>query len=129
MDVFRSPIAVISYDEDNDRLIQRWYGFPKSEDFHEAIDCTVAFSKSHKVETVLSDTLHQDMLDEVDAEYAASIMPELVKNGLKAFAFLVSDKVYTQFAINHFSQQENTKLVKHFSIYSEAIRWLDEMSA
>jgi hypothetical protein len=128
MDVFKSTSAIITYDATNARLIQKWYGYPSSEDFCKAIDASVDFSNLHKVKSILSDTIEQPIINESDAKYAANIMPQLVKNGLKAFAFLVSGKEYTQFAIDYFSSKEKTKLVNHFSNYSEAINWLDKMT-
>lgn len=128
IEVFKNKSATISYDKDFSRLVQKWTGFAKSNEFREAIDISVEFSQQNKVETILSNTVDQEIINRTDADYAANTMPQLHKNGLKRFAFLVSGKTYAQFGIDHFSEQEPTKLVKYFKDYQEAINWLNEAS-
>lgn len=127
MHVFKNKTAEITYDPEKARLIQKWSGFPKSDEFRKAIDISVVFSQSNKVETILSNTIDQLIVTRADADYAANRMPDLVANGLKRFAFLVSGKAYSQFGIDHFSEQEPTKLVKYFTNSQEAIDWLDKV--
>lgn len=128
MDVFRSRIVVISYNASTQRLTQRWYGFPASDDFRLAIDKTVEFCSGNSVSSVLSDTREQDIILEEDSEYAARVMPELVEHGLKAFAFILSGKEHTRFAVNNFSRLQQTNTVRHFTSEKEAHQWLDEMA-
>ena len=127
MEVFRSNSVVITYDKVRNRLTQKWFGFPASEVFRLAIDKSVEFSEFNPVYTLLSDTTFQEIIVQQDAEYAASVMPQLVNNGLKAFAFVLSGKETTRVAVNHFTHTEVTNLTRKFADLEKANEWLDSV--
>jgi hypothetical protein len=125
MDVYRSKIAVITYNANKKRLYLKWFGFPSSEEFCRAIDATVAFSQKQTFYSMLSDTLEQDVVAKPDTDYAASVMPELVNNGLKGLAFLISGKEHTKYSVDNFTREQKTEIVEHFTSREQAESWLD----
>ncbi len=128
MVVHQNENIKITFDSKKKRLTQEWSGFAKSGVFREAIDKTVEFVKANPVETVLSDALNQSVVKSEDAEYAASVLPTMVKNGMKAMAFVVPENVFAQFALDKFSNTVEGAPTEYFKSLSKAEKWLDEHS-
>jgi len=126
MVVHQNDKVRITFDRDKKRLKQEWNGFVPSEVFREGIDKTVEFVKAHHVETVLSDALNQNVVNSEDAEYAASVLPTMVNNGMQAMAFVVPENVFAQFALDQFSSSVEGAPTQYFKSLKEAEKWLDE---
>ncbi|MCP4178716.1 MAG: hypothetical protein GY756_13205 [bacterium] len=75
------------YSPEKKHLTQRWLGFANIKQFKEAIDATVTISEKNDVKKILSDTRQQAVVKKEATDYAASVMPLLIKNGLKKMAF------------------------------------------
>ena len=118
----------ITFDEEKKRLVQEWNGFAPSGVFREAIDQTVDFIKKNNVTTVLSDALNQSVVNSEDAEYAASVLPTMARNGMKAMAFVVPENVFAQFALDKFSKNVEGAPTQYFKSIKKAEQWLDEYS-
>lgn len=106
-------------------LIQTWTKFVKSEDFRQAIDFTVEFATQNQVNYIISDALKQAAIRPEDSAYAASVMPELVKSGLIAFAFVIPEDIFTKLALKKFSDMEGTDHVQYFWEFEEALTWIN----
>ena len=123
--VFNSPGIIIDYDEEKQRLVQVWTGFVTSEVFRKAIDATIDFVTKHNTRTILSDTLNQKIVKSDDAEYAASVTPQIFKSGVTAMAFVMPENILTQLALKSFAQNTTRINVNYFSNALAAHRWLE----
>jgi hypothetical protein len=125
MIVHQNENVKITFDQDKKRLIQEWKGFASSGVFREAIDKTSDFVKKNNVKTIISDTLQQNVVKPDDADYAASVIPTMARNGMKAMAFIVPENVFTKLALDKFSHSVKGENTKYFKTRAEAEKWLD----
>jgi hypothetical protein len=125
MIVHQNENVKITFDQNKKRLIQEWKGFASSGVFREAIDKTNEFVKANDVKTVISDTLQQNVVKPDDADYAASVIPTMARNGMKAMAFVVPENVFTKLSLDKFSHSVRGENTKYFKTRSEAVKWLD----
>lgn len=128
MIVHQNKNVKITYDQGEKRLVQEWTGFAPSDVFREAIDKTYEFVKSNNVKTILSDTLQQKVVKPEDAEYAASVIPPMARNGMEAMAFVVPENVFTKLALDKFSHSIKGENTKYFKTRAEAEKWLNEQA-
>lgn len=124
MVIYQTSTVTLDYNQTKHQLTQIWKGFSTSDTFREAIDKTVSFTKTNQVNTILSDTLEQAVVKPEDSAYAASVMPELFKNGVKAMAFVMPKNVITQMSLKKFDSEKKVENVKFFPSVSEAQNWL-----
>jgi hypothetical protein len=125
MKVLQTPTVSLDYNQPKHRLVQTWTGFSSSEIFREAIDKSVEFTKSNKVNSILSDTLEQSVVKPEDTQYAASVMPKLFANGVRAMAFVMPKNVLTQMSLSKFDKESKSDNVRFFGSVDEAQKWLD----
>jgi len=125
MIVHQNENVKITFGQDKKRLIQEWKGFASSEVFREGIDKTCDFVKKNNVKTIISDTLQQNVVKPDDADYAASVIPTMARNGMKAMAFIVPENVFTKLALDKFSHSVKGENTKYFKTRAEAEKWLD----
>ncbi|MGM0651085.1 MAG: hypothetical protein ACQES1_11350 [Bacteroidota bacterium] len=125
MIVFQNKNVKITFDQGKKRLTQEWTGFASSEAFREGIDKTCDFVKANNVKTIVSDTLHQKVVKSDDAEYAASVIPTMARNGMKAMAFVVPENVFTKLSLDKFSHSVKGENTMYFKTRAEADKWLD----
>jgi hypothetical protein len=119
--------AQIEYITEQKLLIQTWNGFVTSDIFRKMIDRTVAFSRESAVETIISDTSLMSIVKKEDTEYAASVMPALIANGLKKMAFVLPENVFTQMSVKNFETRTKDKvedeMVQQFGSLQTARDW------
>ncbi|MDJ1500536.1 hypothetical protein [Xanthocytophaga agilis] len=133
MKILEEKFVNIDYDAASETLIQTWLGFISSENFRNAIDKTVDISREKNVRAIISDTSQLSIVRREDTEYAASVMPELIQNGLKRMAFVLSENAFAQMSVKNFSTQtkekvEENELVKHFASMELAKKWINSVS-
>ena len=126
MIILNEPTVTLEYDPGKKQILQRWYGMCSSEIFRNAIDKTIEFSKSNKVNAIISNTLEQSVVKPVDVEYASSSMPKLFSAGVKAMAFVIPRNAITQMSLNKFDKDTKTEMIRFFESVSEAQRWIDK---
>jgi len=122
--LFKTENAELIYDEEKNTLYQRWIGFSGLEPFMEAIDKAVEISEQYKVDYILSDTREQAVVKKEGTDYAASVMPKLVKKGLKKMAFLMPESIFTKISVQSFTKESHSDIIKHFIDEKEALDWL-----
>lgn len=126
MIVHQNSNVKIEYNQANLRLTQTWTGFISSKDFKIAIDKTREFAIKNKVVSIISDTLNQGVVKPEDTEYAASIMPDLFKSGLKKMAFVIPENIFTQLSLKKFADKEKNENVQYFKSINDANIWLNQ---
>jgi hypothetical protein len=127
MIILDHPKTKLEYDPAKERLTQTWIGFTSAEEFRTAIDMTVEFSLQYPVIFIISDALEQAVVNPKEADYAASKMPDLIKNGLKAMAFVVPVSDLTQLSVQKFDKQAYNDMIRYFPSKLEAEKWLDSL--
>ena len=128
MEVFRNKCANIIYDTDKKRLYQEWFGFPVSEEFRDAINATVDFSKNHRITALITDTREHGIVNQSDVEYAASMMSILIENGLKRMAFVTSKNKMTLFSVDYFINNQSVESIEVFNDLDDAHEWLESIN-
>lgn len=124
MIIFNRNYLTIEVDKENDCLLQSWKGFATPEQFREGILKALEIFKDHKVSRMISDTKDQAVVRKEETEFAASLVPEFVKSGLKTFAFVVPSNVFTQFSLNNFKKQSDSLLsIQYFDKMEDAKKW------
>lgn len=124
MIVHQNSNVKIEYDQANKRLTPTWTGFISSREFRVAIDKTLEFALKNQVVTIISDTLNQGVVKPEDTEYAAGIMPELFKKGLRKMAFVIPENIFTQLSLKKFADKERNENVQYFKSIADANSWL-----
>ena len=122
--------AKIEYFAEQKLLIQTWSGYVSSEVFRKIIDRTVAFFAEKPVQALISDTTLMSIVKKEDTEYAAGVMPALLKNGLRKMAFVLPESSFTKLSVKNFENQAKEKapvedeLVKNFGNLKTAREWV-----
>jgi hypothetical protein len=125
MVIYSTPIVSLEYDQVKKLLKQVWTGYATSVQFREAIDETVKFVSENDVAYLLSDTSSQKPVGPNDTKYAASTMPTLFKNGIKAMAFVLPQNVITKLSLSSFAKEQGMPdNVRYFDSNKEAQEWL-----
>lgn len=124
--ILEKPYATIYMDVDKKRLYQAWFGYLTVDQFKAAIDISVNCFKEHDLTTILSDTTHQAVLAKEGSDYAASVVPVLMENGMKKIAFILPKSIFTKLAVQNFTEQSQTGASRSFTSLEEAERWLDK---
>lgn len=124
--VLNNHNVVITYDKDKKRLYQTWIGYLSVEEFSKAIDISVECFRKYNINTILSDTTDQAVLAKEGSDYAASVMPELVKHGLKKVAFVLPKSTFTRLSVENFTNSTQEGYVGHFFSRQEAEDWLND---
>jgi hypothetical protein len=123
--IFNDPAVQVTYDESKKRVTQSWKGFAASDKFRKAIDSTVQFVNSNEVNSILSDTLKQNVVNPEDSKYASSVMPKLFQSGLKKMAFVIPNSALTKMSLDNFAKDAPKHPgVKFFDSVSDASTWL-----
>ncbi|WP_224998008.1 hypothetical protein [Cesiribacter sp. SM1] len=117
----------ICYDKSRKRLYQTWKGYLTVDEFVAAIDLSVEYFRQYDINTILSDTTDQAVLAKEGAEHAASVMPELIKNGLKRAAFVLPKSFFAKLAVEEFTNRTDPQLIGHFASREEAEDWLNKL--
>lgn len=126
MEIYKTPTVTIEFDTKEKVLIQTWVGFSASVVFRTAIDKTVEFVENNSVRAILNNTLEQQVVKPEDTQYAASKMPEMFQNGIKAMAIIVPKNIITQMSLKKFEQDVKGANVKMFSSVNEAKAWIHQ---
>jgi len=69
--------------------------------------------------------LNQSVVTAEDSQYAASVMPILIKNGMKAMAFVISKNMFTQLALKKFENASHFDRLDFFLTMKEAEEWIE----
>ena len=124
--ILEKPYATIYMDVHKKRLYQAWFGYLTVDQFKAAIDISVDCFKEHDLTTILSDTTHQAVLAKEGSDYAASVVPVLMENGMKKVAFILPKSIFTKLAVQNFTEQSQSGVSGSFTSLEEAERWLDK---
>ncbi len=125
MNVFSSPVIALEYNDIKKVVYQNWNGFASTIQFREGIDQTLTFVKNNDVKYIVSNTSGQRPVGPEDSKYAASVMPQLFANGVKAMAFIMPKNVITKLALSSFAKDQGMPPnVKYFDSLAEAEKWL-----
>lgn len=125
--IFQLKNITIKYLPDKRLIVQSWFDFVTSDDFRKAIDFTCSFAENNPVHFIVSDALKQAAISPTDSSYAAAVMPQLVALGLKAFAFVIPEDIFTKISLKKFSDLEQTHQVQYFYDFEEAMNWIKEI--
>lgn len=117
-------LQVLYYPEKK-RMVQNWSGFINTEDFKKTIDQVIALSEKYKIEKILSDTSKQSILKMEATDYAASVVPKILKNGVRKMAFLVPENIFAKLSVNNFIDKSGKEEIKYFANKQKAEEWLD----
>lgn len=125
--LFEKSYLIIEYSVENRLLIQNWKGFATSAQFREGIEKSVEIFRQRKPLRLLSNTKDSAVVKKEDTEWAASYgIGNMLQNGLKGVAFIVSTNVFTQLSVNNFKSQtkEAPFAMQYFDNEEKAIDWL-----
>jgi hypothetical protein len=125
--IFQRKNITIKYLPGQRLVVQQWFDFVASDDFRKAIDFTLEFAEKNPVHFIVSDALKQAAISPTDSSYAAAVMPQLVAAGLKAFAFVIPEDIFTKISLKKFSDLEQTHQVQYFYDFDEAMNWIKEI--
>ncbi|WP_224996192.1 STAS/SEC14 domain-containing protein [Cesiribacter sp. SM1] len=124
MKLWESPIIRIDFDENSRVLTQVWKGFGSSELFREAIDKTVYYFIQKKAAYILADSSTGAIVKKEDTDYAAQKAVQLVKNGIKAQAFVLPANVFVKASAQNFANGASAYQIQYFDDKDKAMEWL-----
>jgi hypothetical protein len=126
MIVYDKKWCTITLDLERQRMIQQWKGFSSFDQFKEADDRALECFKKYKLRQILVDIRTQQLVSEEEKNYSASLMPELMENGLKEMAFVMPESLTARITVDEFKALFDVDLIAHFEDLSEAEQWLNE---
>lgn len=125
--LYKNTCVNILFIKEKKLLVQVWgKDYAEFKEFKEAIDKTVELFCKHEIEKLISDTRVQPVATLKNTNYAASVIPALMNNGLKKMAFIVSNNKIIKQNISSFTSEANVDIIEIFSNMQEAEKWLDE---
>ncbi len=124
MIILEKNYLVLEVDKNHDCLIQHWKGFATSEQFRDGVLKALDAIKQHRVARMISDTKNQAIVKKEESDFAASLVPEFIKNGMKSFAFVVPSSVFTQLALDKFKKESTSFPIQYFDDLDKAKEWI-----
>ena len=124
--LFKNDCVNIFLVKEKQLLIQVWgKEYPEFVDFKDAIDKTVLYFRQYSLHKLLSDTRAQPLASYKNTDYAASVVPELIKLGMKKMAFVMSENPIVKHSVDSFEKEARPANIEYFSNIAEANAWLD----
>ncbi len=127
MEIINKDNIKFVYNKEKARVYEVWNGTVDTKDWREAHVQLVEFSKKEKITTIISNTQELGILKKADADWASEVTtPLLIKNGLKALAFVVSANIFSNMAVKEFANITTAELqIKYFKTTEDAEKWLE----
>ncbi|WP_224997190.1 hypothetical protein [Cesiribacter sp. SM1] len=125
--LYEKSYLVIEYDAEKKLLIQNWRGFATSAEFREGIEKSVEIFRQKKPSRLLSNTQNSSLVKKEDTEWAATYgIGNMLQNGLKAVAFIISTNAFTQMSVSNFKDQTKNApfVMQYFDDVEKATNWL-----
>jgi hypothetical protein len=117
----------IEVDKANSLLIQHWFGFSTSEQFHEGILKALEIFRKEKLTKMISDTKNAAVVSKEETDFAASIVPDFIKAGLSKLVFVVPTNVFAQLSVENFKKGTDSILKLQYCENLESAKaWLSE---
>lgn len=124
MKIWESAIVRIDFDESTKILTQTWKGFGSSALFREGIDKTLDCFIQKRGRSILVDSSAGAIVKKEDTDYAAQKAIELVKNGIKAQAFVLPSNAFVKLSVNNFTNSAGAYKIQYFDDMLKAREWL-----
>lgn len=126
MRLYENSVINIDFDEQTKILTQTWKGFATSEKFRESIEKSIGLFGKVGAKRLLTNTLNGGIVKKEDTDWAATYAaPLLVKNGMKAQAFVVPKNAFVQMSIKNFTAQTGgTFQLQYFDDVEKGKEWL-----
>lgn len=113
----------VEYNDVHGYLYLNWIGFQKEEEIYEAGEEVLKKFRSLNISRILNDNREVRGPWNKASEWTQTYwFPELIKAGLKQFAWVFPDNVFAELSAS--KAMPNTDLVHKFSTYKEAEDWL-----
>ena len=126
--VFEAPYASVTYYPEKRLLVLVWSGSPTKEEYQVPFVSMLEYSKTHPVDSMLSDISNQGVISPDNRKwFEKEMMPQAVQAGLKRAAIVTSGNAFKLYYINIILGAVNKfpMTVKLFNKREEAVAWLD----
>jgi hypothetical protein len=125
--IYLSDFQKVYFDRSKRIINLQYNGFPDNKSGFEGLRKVMEFSSSNPVRGAINDCLKmKGTFSMVNDFVAKEYMPRLVQNGLKAYAIVLSDDVFTKFSAEQLIQKlgENANM-RFFNNKQEAQKWVE----
>lgn len=126
MILYDKKYCTIELDVARQRLIQHWRGFTTFEQFKEADDVSLQAFKTYRLRALLADIKEQGIVSEKEKDYAAYIMNECIKHGLKEMVFVLPRSLVARITVDEFKALFPPDLIVYRQELAAAHQWLDQ---
>lgn len=116
-----------TYNEQDGWFESNWFGYVSSEEVIEAVQQVMVAFKEIKYTKSLNDSSKSEgSWDEANDWLAKNWMPDAIANGLKKFAFIVSEDIFSSMATEEMATRVPGTLfeMRTFQTKAEAENWL-----
>ncbi len=126
------PYCQIEYSFESKCVMLSWQGFAKSHQFRKSIETVIELTKTHTVESILSDTRHQDIVTHDDIEWLTKeAHPKFFHNGVRRLAFVSSNNPFAARGQNVYAEKTKGALelnIQWFQNPNLAKAWIKQQN-
>ena len=126
--VFEATYASVTYYPEKRLLVLVWSGSPTKEEYQVPFLTMLEYSKTHPVDSMLSDISNQGVISPDNRKwFEKEMMPRAVAAGLKRAAIVTNGNAFKLYYINLILSAVNKFpiVTKLFNKRNEAIDWLE----
>lgn len=126
--IFQAAYAVVTYDPAKQSMMLVWDGRPSPDEYKKPFMAMLEYSKSHPVDSMLSDISKQGIISPDNRKwFEKEMMPQAVLAGLKRGAIVTNGNAFKLYYINLILSAVNKFPIetKLFNNRQTALAWLD----
>jgi len=129
MILFQKPYATIEIDQAKNLLITTWHGFANSEEFRNARNQAIAFSRQYHVKRWVSNMKDMKAIRQADQDWAVNEwLPEFLTLNIEKWAVVIADDMFNQMAMSSMMGKIRPHLkypVEYFQDINTARNWAE----
>jgi hypothetical protein len=128
MELIRENSYVKSeYDAERQIIYTKYFGTVNTEKSIEVLEAMLDFSQKNKIRAMLVDISElKGTFTMLNKWFEKNFFPPMIKQGMKCNAVIVSQDVFSQFAVNDLQKRIDTFEMQTFDDYKSGEDWLIE---
>lgn len=124
---FEKPYATIEIEQEKGLLVLTWHGFANSEEFQEARNRALEFSRQYGITRWVSNMKEMKAIRQIDQEWSINEwLPKFLTLDIEKWAIVVSDDMFNQMAMSSMMSKIRPQLrhpVEYFQDFNSARNW------
>ena len=127
--VFQNDNVVMSIDKENDYLLNKWTGFPKTENYKEALEKTIDILQEYNITNIVADmTEFKTPMPEALEWFQVDWLPRAIKVGLKKMAVMMPTNVIAKMTVTRVVDSISGFETDYFDTLEKCVAWFKGFS-